>query len=314
MKHLRLYVACCIVVFAVFSFSETVLTGELKSTTLESSGNPYIINGTITIPKKALLTINRGCVFLFRNYSGIDVQGNIVVKGAEKEPVIFTSYNDIHSNPKAQQFASAFDWNGISILQTSDTVFLENFKVLYSVYGIKSWNNKMIIHNGIFNDNGQYNLTINETIQDVENNKPFTFNYTSPDLSGKDFSTVKPVSLLLYEKKVRKKNIIAFSLLGVGVLGAGGDIYAFSQYLKYRNDAAEPDKIGDLSKNQKDRDFFKPIAWSGLGVSGAFLLASTVTFLIPLKYKDEHSSKTQKQSFDFNINSNTVSITCNLLF
>jgi hypothetical protein len=259
------------------------LGGELKTTILEPSGNPYYVEDVVTVPKNETLIIKAGCVFLFSNFCGLDVHGNLIVEGTEKDPVIFSAINDVHYNPKAQQFANAFDWNGISIQQTSDTVRLENFKLFYSVYGIKSRNNKMIIHNGVFSENGQYNLTISESIQQVENNQPFSLNFSQPTTISD--STKKKI-ISLYEKKVQNKKITAFTFLGTGILAGGLDAYLFVKYWDYRQEVpifhTPPIQRGiDSLKNKRDN--FKTGAIVCAAGTGALLATALVVKLIPVK-------------------------------
>lgn len=52
---------------------------------------------------------------------------------------------------------------------------LKNFKLSYSVNGLKSQKNNIVIQSGVFSSNGQFNFTIFEKIIDVQDNRPFTF-------------------------------------------------------------------------------------------------------------------------------------------
>lgn len=278
-----------ILIIGIFlnSSANSRLAGEIKTTTLEPSGNPYYVEDVVTVPKKETLTIKAGCVFLFSNFCGIDVHGSLIVEGTEKDPVIFTAINDVHSNPKAQQFANAFDWNGISIQQTSDSVRLENFKIFYSVYGIKSRNNKMVLHNGVFSENGQYNLTISESIQEVENNQPFSLNYAPPSLG--DSTKTKATSL--YEKKLRNKKITAFSFLGAGLLTGGLDAYLFVKYFDYRQKYPVETHQTSIDSLRKKRDNFKIGAIIGAAATGALLSTALVVKLIPVKDSEKKEEK-----------------------
>lgn len=286
-----------ILIIGIFlnSSANSRLAGEIKTTTLEPSGNPYYVEDVVTVPKKETLTIKAGCVFLFSNFCGIDVHGSLIVEGTEKDPVIFTAINDVHSNPKAQQFANAFDWNGISIQQTSDSVRLENFKIFYSVYGIKSRNNKMVLHNGVFSENGQYNLTISESIQEVENNQPFSLNYTPPTL-GESTKTKAPS---LYDKKLRNKKITAFTFLGAGLLTGGLDGFLFYKYYDYWNNIVPglksvpigisfQDSLNSLKKTCNNYKVGGIICAVG---TGALFATALVVKLIPVKNSEKKEEK-----------------------
>jgi hypothetical protein len=264
------------------------LAGELHDTTFTIKGNPYFVDDLLTIPKGTKVIIEEGCIFLFNPYTGIEVNGNLIVKGKPKSKVVFTSANDAHYNPETQVFANAFDWNGLTFNLTSDTVQLENFHLAYSVYGIKSMNGRMVIHNGTFRDNGQYDCVINETIQKINPDSSFSFNYSPPvqdSLGG--HRVLSPVEL-----KNRKKNIVALSFLGLGLIAGGVDGYLFSKYIVYRDSVQNLRGFTGkgLSDLKEKRTFYKSAAIAGASVGGALLVSAFVTYIIPVKDKDTKSS------------------------
>jgi hypothetical protein len=144
--------------------------------TFEPSGNPYIITETIVVQKGKKTIIKPGCVFLFKPFSGLEVQGSMVVNGIQNEPVVFTSANDGKYNPKAAQIANPFDWNGINVGNNGQEVRFANFVLAYSIFGIKSQTEEIAIENGIFRQNGQFHFTINDGIKPVQEDIPFSFN------------------------------------------------------------------------------------------------------------------------------------------
>jgi uncharacterized membrane protein YiaA len=207
--------------------AERHLQGEISSQSIDSTGNPYIIEKTIIIPQGKQIVIKEGCVFLFKNYSGIKVLGNLFVKGTPGKNVIFTSINDSLFNKKSEQAAKPFDWNGIIVDKGADTVKMDNFRLFYSSYGIKSLNDKIALKCAIFGRNGQYNFVISDKMQDVKDNEPFSFNVLI-DKSVDSTRAVKPVG---YDKGSETiyttRNIIRYSSLVVGVVGAViGVVYA----------------------------------------------------------------------------------------
>jgi hypothetical protein len=262
----------------------TRLAGELHDTTFTLKGNPYFIDDVITIPKGVKVTIEDGCIFLFNPYTGIDVNGSFVVKGKPKSKVVFTSINDAHYNPTSQVFANAFDWNGITFNLVSDTVLLENFVLSYSVYGVKSMNGRMVIHNGTFKENGQYDCVINETIQKTIADSLFSYNYSLPvqdTLHG-------PVIKTPLELKTRKKNILALSFLGLG-LGSGGlDGFFISQYYTYRQKASARNSQENINIFKEKRNNYKIASFVGAGMSGALLISAFFTYIIPVKADKEN--------------------------
>ena len=223
--------------------AEMHLQGEISSESIDSTGNPYIIEKTIIIPQGKKIVINEGCVFLFKNYSGIKVLGNLFVKGAPGKNVVFTTINDSLYNKKSDQLAKPFDWNGIIIDKDADSVKMENFRLFYSSYGIKSQNGKIALKNALFGSNGQFNFVISDKMQDVRENVPFSFNVTI-DKSVDSTRTVKPTG---YDKGPEtiytSKNIWRYSALVIGVAGAAlGVVYAV--------------KAAKTSDNLNDKEYF----------------------------------------------------------
>jgi hypothetical protein len=157
------------------AFPQTDLSGNIGGMTLEKGGNPFIIDKNITIPAGKKLTILEGCVFLFKPFTGMVVEGSVSVEGTAENPVIFTTFNDSIHNPAAKQPPDPFDWNGIIINPKARRVHLAHFILKYSVYGVQSHTYELIIASGIFTGNGQYHFTINGEIQPVTDNQPFNF-------------------------------------------------------------------------------------------------------------------------------------------
>ena len=113
-------------------------------------------------------------MFLFKNYAGLKVQGSLIIQGTKDEPVIFTSFNDRKYNPDAEVYPNAFDWNGISIEEATGTVELHHFILMYSVYGVKSKNEKILINSGLFANNGQCDVVIKDKMKVVLKDEPFS--------------------------------------------------------------------------------------------------------------------------------------------
>lgn len=207
--------------------AEMHLQGEISSESIDSIGNPYIIEKTIIIPEGKQVVINEGCVFLFKNYAGIKVLGKLFVKGTAAHKVIFTSVNDSVYNPKSEQTPKPFDWNGIIISKDADTIKMEHFKLLYSSYGIKSLNGKIALKAAIFGRNGQFNFLISDKMQDVRDNEPYSFNVTIDKLVDST-RTVKEIGYNKGpESNFNSKNLWRYSALAIGVAGVAlGVVYA----------------------------------------------------------------------------------------
>ncbi len=120
-------------------------------------------------------------MFLFKPFTGLTVNGDLLVEGTQEHPVIFTSINDGEYNTAApKQLPNPFDWNGILVQRESGTVSLKNFSLRFSVYGIKSQVTDILIDNGLFRQNGQFHFTIRDKIQYVQDNIPFSYNTEEP--------------------------------------------------------------------------------------------------------------------------------------
>lgn len=216
---LSLILCCCGMLYA-----ETHITGDISGMPFEISGNPYIVEQDILIPDGKRVVIKEGCVFLFKPFTGLTVQGHLLVEGSSEKPVIFTSINDGEFNAQSEQLANPFDWNGVLVARESGTVALNNFSLRFSVYGIKSQNPNIQIKNGSFKQNGQFHFTINDKIQFVQDNLPYSFNASdAPPAKPKDEPVKKPK---ITDDKPEKsgnpkaKLAIRFGSLGIGVAGA----------------------------------------------------------------------------------------------
>jgi hypothetical protein len=230
------------------AIAQTTLSGNIGGITLEKSGNPFMVTDNVTIPAGKKVIIQEGCVFLFKPFTGIIVEGTLVVEGTLQDPVVFTTENDSKYNPDAKQFPNPFDWNGILIRAQAESVRLSNFVLEYSVYGVKSQKEEFLINNGTFSRNGQFHLTVGDKIKNVVEDVPYNFGDQS--VNGLQTTTVRnhkdsPTSKST-EGSWRKPVGISVGVIGLGALGAGG--YFFykmtdygSQYTKARTQAEMDD-------------------------------------------------------------------------
>src|SRR5512133_2436162 len=127
--------------------AETLISGNISGITFDVAKNPYIVEKDIIVPKGTNVIIPDGIVFLFHPFTGFQVFGRVAVQGADTRMVIFTSLNDNVFNAGAEQLPNPFDWNGIFISKDAEGAFLNNFALKYSVYGIKSQCQNIIIQN-----------------------------------------------------------------------------------------------------------------------------------------------------------------------
>jgi hypothetical protein len=258
--------------------AETHLSGEINSSSLDASGNPYIVDKDIVVASGKQLKIKEGCVFLFNGFTGLNVNGNLSVEGSIRHPVIFSCVNDGDFNPKSQQLPNPFDWNGIVISKESGSVHFQNFQLRYSVYGVKSQNAKMTIQNGLFRQNGQFHFTLNDKIQYVQDNISYSFNAESDSNSPSDKTDTGSKKTISNTKK-----IIRYSCLGVGVVGiVTGTIFAIQASKtndKLNKWDTQNSSIDDYNNEKSKRDNQNVLTGVFFGLGAVGLIGFTATFV-----------------------------------
>jgi hypothetical protein len=239
--------------------AETLISGNISGITFDVAKNPYIVEKDIIVPKGTNVSIPEGIVFLFHPFTGFQVFGRVAVQGSDTKMVIFTSLNDNVFNAKAEQLPNPFDWNGIFVSKDAEGAFLNNFALKYSVYGIKSQCQNIIIQNAVFQQNGQFNFTVNEQIKLVVEGMPFSYpdsvtsTGTTKDVGIKDNKPPinKPDNVSKGgDKSDKKLKIIRYTCLGVGVVGAvTGIIYGLKIQDYYNQmDIISRTRVGNYDK------------------------------------------------------------------
>ncbi len=192
----------------------TELAGDLpKIVTADKS--PYLIIADIFVPAGKVVRIEAGTVFLFKNFTGVHVQGILVTSGTKEKPVLFTSENDRSANPSSTLNPTPFDWNGIYIHKDGLGSDLQHIIVKYSVKGIISETRFIRISNGIFSENGRNHLSIEGVEQSVIESSPYSYS-----LSTKDAMIDGVPVKILQDPEARKRNCFRYSGLGVCAAGA----------------------------------------------------------------------------------------------
>ncbi len=237
---LWLVVACVVSV----PYAETHLSGDIKTATIDSTGNPYIVDQDVVVPAGKVLTIKPGAVFLFKAFTGLNVFGRIHVAGSSKRPVVFTSMNDGDYNSKSDQLPNPFDWNGVLVEKESPGALFENFQLRYSVYGLKSQIGNITIQNGFFKQNGQFHFTINDKIQYVQDNIAYSYSPTVSESTQSTAGGSAGNAVTAPENQPRKKTskttlIFRFSSLGVGVVGIAVGSLLYSPWNNAKNNVYE---------------------------------------------------------------------------
>lgn len=229
-----------IVISSLTMAAETHLSDKIGGRILSPSGNPYIVDQDVIIPKNEQIVIKAGCIFLFKSFTGINILGSMLVEGTEDNPVIFTSINDSKFNSDAAQLPNAFDWNGIYIAEGSGDVKFRNFKLMYSVFGIKSKKDDITLQNGYFKQNGQFHFTINDNIHYVQDNISYSYNVEEKTEQPQKKPKPKKVDT---EKKPEKRQgvskgrkVAAFTLMGAGAASGIACIISGVKALQFKDE------------------------------------------------------------------------------
>jgi hypothetical protein len=190
------------------------LVGDLPRTISAEKG-PYLVTSDVFVPAGRTVSVEAGTVFLFRNFTGLHVQGTLIAKGTAARPVVFSSENDKRFNPGAGLLPNPYDWNGIFVHDDAIGTDLQHVEVAYSVYGINSLTKFIRILDGVFRENGRASLTIEGQAQNVGAD-PFSYS-----LSVKNASVDGVPVKILKDPDAPKRNAVRYtglSLLVVGVV------------------------------------------------------------------------------------------------
>jgi hypothetical protein len=314
MKKFPVIFSCVLILATSLSLSaETHLSDEIGGRIFSPSGNPYIVDQDVVVPKNEQIVIKAGCIFLFNSFSGINVFGSMLVEGTEENPVVFSSINDSQYNPDASQLPNAFDWNGIYLAEGSGDVKFRNFRLMYSVFGIKSKKDDITLQNGYFKQNGQFHFTINDNIHYVQDNISYSYNVGGKTEPGKEEpKEKKPAVKTKTEKKEgvgKGRKVAAFSLMGVSlVCGTTGIITGVKagQYFGKSESAETPEDFA------KYKDKLDPAR--ATSITTGVVCGVTLPLSLFLLIKKDKSTMTKKVSLNITGGKKTVDIGINGCF
>ncbi len=207
--------------------AQTRLSGAIDDVTFTKEGNPYLIEQEILVPSGKTVVMPAGCLLLFESFAGMKVEGRLLVQGTSDDPVVFTSIHDSEFNPDTKQLPNPFDWNGIFVTEQSRGTHFNNFTLKYSVYGIKSQSQQVVVQNGLFSQNGQFHFTVNDKIQYVQENIPFSYGSQKRPESEEKRSDDKPEKPKKSNETGRREKLLRYGSLGIGVIGIGAGTVLF---------------------------------------------------------------------------------------
>lgn len=172
-----------VLILAIPVSSETAISGEIHDYRFDSTGSPFFVEKDLIVPSGTTCVIGPGCVFLFRPFTGLTVEGTLVAEGSDEKQVIFTSINDTMFNPGSVQLPASFDWNGITVVAESNGTHFRNCRITYTVYGIRAQTPNLTIDRCIFTQNGLYHFTVMEKVFNANEGIPFSYPEAPPAIS-----------------------------------------------------------------------------------------------------------------------------------
>ena len=276
-----------IISLPLFLLAESItfdtLSGPLPKL-VTAAKSPYIITSDIEVPFGKTVTIEPGVVFLFQNFVGFRVMGQLISEGTKAKPIVFTSEFDGEYLKDPESIANPFDWNGVYIHKDGFGTRFSYTKIGYSVYGIKSDTRLIRLDPCIFNSNGKANLTIADSLFEVEDNKGFTYVLSTRDAS------IEGISVKLIEDPlVQKRRLYRIGGGSTFALGAGATAYGFYELTKSSKKLDElssddpsnitgGNTIADWEKARKKRNLDLVVGALGAAVAVFGAIGFTVSF------------------------------------
>ncbi len=284
----------CILVFLSLVYSVCAdplehipLAGNLPRN-LTVKDRPYLVTADIYVPSGKSVTIEPGVTILFKNFTGLHVEGQLRASGTPLNPVTFSSVYDQKHGGSTSMLPNPYDWNGIYIHESGIGSELSHCKVMYSVYGVSSLTKFIKIDACRFMDNGRSDIAI-------EGKKEFTegtsFSFATSIDQAKDEGI--PVRVLM-DPNARKRTIARFSSLGVFAAGCGMAAWYATELAadNKRIEALQDTRIEDERSNlvihsasdfedavsQRNRHRALMALWSALGLAGALGFSWSFTF------------------------------------
>lgn len=257
----------------------TTIGGEIGNTVLEESAGPYVVEKDLVVAQGATLSIQPGAVLLFKPFTGVRVEGSLVVEGSAQKPAVFTSVNDNRFGPATGQLPNPFDWNGITLGTHCTGARLRNLHVLYGVYGINAQTANVLVEDCVFSQNGQFNLKVVDKLEYALDNTPYSYGADAHKQarSAVQKSGTKEKSPATEEASSAGK---AFRIvcLGAAVAGAAvGTVFAV-QAGNARDALARAGSSADWESLDQQRQSRTIGAWVSYGCGALFLAGFAVSF------------------------------------
>ncbi|HEX2958083.1 MAG TPA: hypothetical protein VHO70_14715 [Chitinispirillaceae bacterium] len=257
----------------------------------------YVVTGDVFVSPGSTVSVQAGTVFLFKEFTGIHVQGSLYVIGTESEPIVFTSANDSSYLRNASVKAAPFDWNGIDVYDGAIGTTLNNCRIQYSVYGIRSQTEYVKLENVRFSSNGKSDFSIKEERKEVTD--PYNYIYEPAPVIPVAPTAVSSVSEQNPESVQKSKPSLGiespspqkngnrgvrafFRVTGIMLALGGGGLGAYfgDQYLNSQDHYKDISHLDNEemrlytsedwknAKEKRDQDFLKTVICGGVGILG----------------------------------------------
>ena len=192
--------------------SFVIIGGNLPKV-IEARGTPYLVTSDLYVPSGKTVTIESGTVLLFKNFTGLHVEGRLLAEGTAERPIVLSSEFDDTWNPAAPLHANPYDWNGIYIHESGLGSVFACCKIRYSVYGITTLTKYVRFDRVTFSNNGRSDLSIEGKQQQVAQT-PYIYALSIDD-AKKDGV---PVAILM-DPSAKKRSALRYG--GLSLLAGG---------------------------------------------------------------------------------------------
>jgi hypothetical protein len=278
-----------ITVFFSEIHAQTFLSGEISG--YYPGGDYYIVQGTVHILPGKTARFAPGSRFYFDQYSGIMVHGNLVCEGSRDSLIIFSSVREKPSS-EANVKAEPFDWNGIQVKSSSDTLILSYTKLSYSSLGIavESESTCVRLHAVQFSLNGSNNFSRGGRVIPFADYVDINYSteYNESRILTKDTVPEEPTRQNIARKREPRKALRAATIITTcataisgGVLWITGEAKA-RQYHDLYMQQTIPDEV---VRYRERRDKWISMRNKGVG----FCIGGCVTFPLNFIFKRKHA-------------------------
>jgi hypothetical protein len=251
------------------------LSGDLPDV-VESRGGAFYVKSDIVVPPGRTVVVKPGSILLFKNFTGLQVQGVLLARGSKEHPVIFTSENDDRRGATSGVAPAPYDWNGITVHESAPGTAFEYCGVFYSLFGINALTPDVTFRQCRFGSNGKADLTLAGVKQTV-GSAPFSFGLTPTAPPSATSAVPADVS-----RRVGLR--VGFRISGVALLLAGGAVGAWQGW-EYRSSRREFNRLNDRSAPEnlanpniitdweqarlaRDNNLYRMIAGAGVAALG----------------------------------------------